>query len=218
MTACFARTLRLTRAKIELMYERTPVYDEWERLVTEEDRQATEPAWRILYDSCRENDAWIVSFDDACLVSILGMTIFMGSDRFAESSSLADTLCDHPDCWDPEGGFDWPTWAEVYKLQGQSMILDGDSEGGLQRIKKIVDSESWEYPNLPTIRCVIARNAIAELCNWNSERCVKILPQLRAFAASVLRKWPEHSDMAKEVAMADSVEELQRLLNSTYKH
>ena len=199
------------------MYERTPVYDEWERLVTEEDRQATEPAWRILYDSCRENGAWTVSFDDACLVSLLGMTIFMGSNRFAESSSLADTLLDHPHSWDLDVGFDWPTWAEVYKMQGQSIILDGNPEDGLLRIQKIVDSDSWEYPSLPTIKCVIARNAIAEMCNWAPERCVSILPQLRAFAANVLRKWPEHSDKAEQVAMADSVEKLERLLNSTYQ-
>ena len=191
------------------------IYEEWERLTFKlEDyrRLDREPlaeqveGWERLYRKAYENGRWLVSASGAWTVTSLGSTIAFRQYRYADAAKLALQFHDHPDAEDDE-----VYWVNTVATAGRCLILGGQVDEGLSRLREVLKRENYPLP----IRFIEVRNQIQIVLQDQAEDAV-IDSRVVGFAASMLEGWKGQKSKARRALECFTNGDLFRLLKETY--
>jgi pentatricopeptide repeat protein len=186
------------------------IFKEWESLVApSQPISLLEKETRAfaLEARCVANGKWVVSLDDAQLITLLMVPLDMQAKRWIDAIDRCQRHLTHP-----HGG-DWRTddiWDQVQAWSGGAMILNGQVEAGIEVLDQMLAD------GLPPTqyRRILARNLLLGICDDHSARRVAD-KRIAAYATRAVRGWEDRPDLVAILETAKTWGQLRRGLSAT---
>lgn len=173
----------------------------WDKLVLEKGAKLSLneriAGWEELDDLCKQDGVWVVGFQDACLVGMLGVTLAFERKEWALARHHAKVLLQHKDALNDKNRREWES-AKLYETS--AALLCGEVEEGIAGATGLLDQTSGRA------RRSLLYHLHGVLSETTSDSIID--PKLSEYAETLIGGFPGSKRIALQAKRASTHDEL----------
>ncbi len=187
------------------------IYDAWDKLVLDNGAKLNfaerYQGWQELHAICFQNGKWIVGFDDAGLVALLGYTLAMEKKDWQNARLLANQYLSHPEANRYPND---PHLSNAHGIEIAAGILCGDIAISTDKCLCLVDAKAFGRWS-KTFLLTSIRHLASVL--YELSPSAELDSNLRTYAFELIKRFPGFKKRANEVLTMTGNQEIMDWIN-----